>query len=72
MSGDNPLVTTSQYYKDPNFSVGKASVSKAMYANPPSLDKAKDAEMKMKQAREAREQLPPRNPYSGGYEPQPT
>lgn len=42
-----------------------------MYQGPP-IDKEKEVEMNKQFQRVAKEQMPPRNPYQGGYNPQPT
>ena len=70
MSGDNPMVTTNQFY-EPSYKVGKQNIAKGMYSYPP-MDKKKEAELKEQYYKKAKEAMPQKDPYVGGYNPQPT
>lgn len=70
-SRDNPLVNTHDLYK-PITTASRANVSKMMYAQPPYADKEKVVEQNKKMQREAQQTMAPRDPFQGGYQPQPT
>lgn len=69
-SGDNPLVQTNHYSERPT-TASRSNVSKAMYSAPP-ISKELEQQQNKQMQEKAREQMPPRNAYQGGYTPQPT
>lgn len=70
-SRDNPLAGgTNDYYK-PNTTASRVNAARVMYSGPP-MEKEKEAQMEKEFQQKARREMPPRNQYQGGYNPNPT
>lgn len=69
-SRDNPLVNTHDFYKVNN-SASRGNNSSTMYSAPP-MEKEKEIYQNKQFQKQAKQEMPPRNPYQGGYNPQPT
>ena len=66
-SRDNPLVNTHDFYKATT-SASRGNTAGAMYSAPP-MEKEKELQMNRQFQKEAKQEMPPRNPYQGGYQP---
>lgn len=68
-SRDNPLVTTQDYYR-PVASASRGYAGSKMHSNPP-IPKEVEVQQTKTLYKQVKQEIPPRNPYQGGYNPNP-
>jgi len=69
-SKDNPLAITHDYYK-PATTASRGNASGQMYSKPP-MPKEVEVQQNKQLYKQVVQEMPPRNPFQGGYNPNPS